>query len=282
MKKYLLVILTILVLLACDKVNKTGPLTWTLENGVLTISGQGAMPNYTNTTPWRKKADESNQIITNIFIEEGVTSIGDNAFKDLNSVVFVSIPSTLNNIGNYAFSGCTSLISIKIPEGVLNIGGFAFKNCSKLIQIEIPDSVIKIGAFAFQGCESLLNISLGKNLQLIDEGAFSSCANIKTITSNNPIPPVTYSRFFTDINLHNQKCRLIVPFDFINEYKEHMSWRLYIRDNEEIKDENRITNPLEYFYSSENTNENESRPSNPWDFLDSENTNEKEIGSRQL
>ena len=52
--------------------------TATLADGVLTISGTGAMANYAwnSPAPWVSYAN----VITSVVIEEGVTSIGDWAF----------------------------------------------------------------------------------------------------------------------------------------------------------------------------------------------------------
>ena len=54
----------------------TGECSWTLDGTVLTISGSGAMGNYNNTSncaPWGTD-------ITEVIIENGVTSIGAFAF----------------------------------------------------------------------------------------------------------------------------------------------------------------------------------------------------------
>jgi len=58
----------------------TGPLTWNISNGVLTISGEGAMPDYgyesgTNS-PWMSYS----LYFDAVNIENGVTSIGNYVF----------------------------------------------------------------------------------------------------------------------------------------------------------------------------------------------------------
>jgi hypothetical protein len=219
------------------ELNKIGDLTWELKDGTLTISGQGVMPNFAsyyfenyNGGPWGQKISGPPLKIMSIIINEGVTNIGDNAFRNLKNVVSVSLPSTLTNIGSSAFNNCNSLISVVIPDGVVNIGGRAFENCWKLIQIEIPDSVIKIGGRAFENCGGLVDIVFGKKLQFIGIEAFNNCKTITTITSNNPIPPVfEYSN--DDIFFHDE-CRLLVPNESINKYKNHKDWGLFFMDKE--------------------------------------------------
>ncbi len=83
-------------------------LTWTLdtESGILTISGSGAMTDYSyeNHAPWYSYCSS----ITSAVISDGVTSIGD-----------------------YAIYGCSSLLtSITIPCSVTSIGYRAFRDCS--------------------------------------------------------------------------------------------------------------------------------------------------------
>ena len=116
-------------------------LTWTLEDdGTLTISGTGAMRQYSSsysngitTAPWGAE-------ITHVTIEDGVTSIGYDAFYGCASLTSISISDGVTSIGGSAFSGCTSLTSISIPDSVTSIGNDAFYNCSKLTGIHI-DSI---------------------------------------------------------------------------------------------------------------------------------------------
>ena len=222
MKKILSIITSCIITLiitclfiSCNKGGKTGSLTWVIKKGTLIISGQGAMPNYSETydngTPWSKLDIDSS--INYIIIKDGITNIGDNAFYNCRNVVSVSSPDSILNIGKNAFRNCISLNSITIPNSVINIGESAFKycnnlfqielsnniinieksafeDCSKLIQIDIPDSVINIGETAFKNCKGLLNVTFGENLHLIAPEAFWGCINIQTITSKNPIPPI--------------------------------------------------------------------------------------------
>ena len=54
-------------------------LTWALEDGILTISGSGAMNDYNGSAaPWNDRRNE----ITTLIVGEGVTYIGASAFRD--------------------------------------------------------------------------------------------------------------------------------------------------------------------------------------------------------
>ena len=91
-------------------------------------------------------------------VPSGVTSIGDGAFYDFDSLERVVIPESVTSIGKGAFRDCNNLTSIEIPDGVTSIGKEAFRDCDNLTSIKIPDSVTTIGEYAFWGCTSLTSI----------------------------------------------------------------------------------------------------------------------------
>ncbi len=116
-------------------------LTWTLENGVLTISGTGQMR---SDKPWGYDAD-----IRSIVLEEGVENTAMSVFSYYTALTSVTIPSSLTHIGDGTFSDCTALESIVIPEGVTNIGEYAFHGCTSLKSVTLPRSLTRIGYRAF-------------------------------------------------------------------------------------------------------------------------------------
>ena len=119
---------------------------WGLADGVLTISGTGAMWDYPDDDP---EYYEYSEDIRSVVIESGVTVIGSSSLYDLPNMSAVSIPDTVSNIGASAFFSCSSLSGVKIPGSVINISRSAFQNCSSLTEITIPASVGTIGAYAF-------------------------------------------------------------------------------------------------------------------------------------
>ncbi|MCD8390066.1 MAG: leucine-rich repeat protein, partial [Oscillospiraceae bacterium] len=94
-------------------------LTWTLEDGVLTISGSGYMYDYEEVgTPWLSLTDS----ITAVVIEDGVLGIS-----------------------TYAFYGCVNLTSITWPDNLLYIGKCAFDECNSLEDITLPSGLTTLG-----------------------------------------------------------------------------------------------------------------------------------------
>ena len=138
-------------------------LTWNLSEGVLTITGTGAM----TSNPWRPSRND----IQTISMGNGITDIIANAFADCKNLTTVNIPSTVTSIGDDAFNGCVnlpvtnniryadtylveavdkSLSSYAIKDGTKWIGPNAFNGCN-LLSITIPDDIIGIGSNAFSG-----------------------------------------------------------------------------------------------------------------------------------
>ena len=167
-------------------------LTWYLDNdGILYINGTGPMTDYNHDTrpsPWKGK------IINKVILNNGVSTIGDWAFYDCNSIQSIEIPSSVNSIGQMAcaftgltnveipigvmtvdsgaFSDCTSLRNVKIDGNLAHIEDHVFDFCDNLEAITIPSSVKSIGQYAFSRCRNLTHIDLPSSVEHIDEYAF--------------------------------------------------------------------------------------------------------------
>lgn len=165
-------------------------LSWVLDcDGLLTISGNGPMENFNDGSDgaWRPFIGA---YITGVIIEEGVTTVGNYAFEDLNNdventshITTVSLPSTVTEIGEAAFILCDRLTDIRLPDGLESIGESAFEECTGLTEITIPGSVASIGDYAFNGCADLSNVYYG--------GTRAEWDAIVKGTYNNPLTTAT-------------------------------------------------------------------------------------------
>jgi hypothetical protein len=139
---------------------ETGDCTWTLTgtpgNYTLTIGGTGAMEDYRYSydTPW----SSYNSSITALIIEDGVTSIGKEAFYYFIGLTSLTLPNSVISIGSSAFGECRNLTSITLSKNLTNIGTIAFSYCRSLTSITIPESVTSIGDNVFYYCLSLAAI----------------------------------------------------------------------------------------------------------------------------
>ena len=186
----------------CDTVFEKGytywnedNLTWKLyEDGTLTISGTGAMKDYdydSNPSPVYKNSD-----VKKVVIEDGVTSIGDYAFRGCSSLTSITLPDSVTSIGDCAFVFCVGLSSITLPDSVTSIGDSAFKNCSSLTSITIPDRVTSIEPYAFDNCSSLTSITIPNSVTSIGASAFYNCRSLTSITIPDRVTSIE-SRAFT-------------------------------------------------------------------------------------
>jgi len=179
-------------------------LTWKLENGVLTISGTGEMWGFDYMDFSEVSWHENKDAITEVVIEDGVTSIGkwafcecenlenvtipdsvigiwDWAFTDCSSLTSITIPYNNAWIGEIAFGGCSSLKSISIPANTTDISKCAFADCSSLTSIVIPDKVTDIWMYAFEGCTNLSYVVMPSSVTSIGQFAFDDCDNLSDV-----------------------------------------------------------------------------------------------------
>ena len=200
-------------------------LTWSYDEatGTLTISGEGAMYDYPyDDSEWFDLKSE----ITNVVIEDGVTSIGSSAFELFVNLKSVTIPESVTVIGAYAFGECDSITKIVLHEGVTKIGDGAFSNCDYLDTVVIPGTVTEFGDYVFAHCDRLANVTLCDGLTdigldtfahctsltdiVIPEGVtslrgenFAGCVNLKSITFPVSITGVGYGVFGDCVNLQD-------------------------------------------------------------------------------
>lgn len=152
-------------------------------SGTLTFSGEGAMENYQTmhfVAPWKEISNQIKMIV----IENGVTSIGSNAFyqcSDMQATLDLSDAKALTSIGNNAFYGCKELTgSLKIPDSVTEIGAEAFRDCNNLSgNFELPEGLQSVGNDAFCNCYNLTGgLKLPDTVTSIGTGAFYNCAKL--------------------------------------------------------------------------------------------------------
>lgn len=175
--------------------------TWEYDNGTLTISGTGAMADYTDAltdNPW-------------------------NAYRE--SITNVVIGDDITHIGNWAFMGCTSLASVTLGESISSIGAEAFANCTNtnFKKLNIPNSVETIGAFAFSNITNLTYVCIGSGVTSIGVDAFSTNSNMKYIGCYASAPPTIGSGAFSGVT----PTAIYVPTDYIGDYQTADGWSTF-------------------------------------------------------
>lgn len=167
-------------------------LTWRIEENTLYINGTGAMTDYLSSydAPWRFRQD-----VKEIVVGEGVTKIGEQAFRTCVYATKIELPDTLTEIGRWAFYQCEALTDINIPEGVVSIRYAAFGYCKFLKDVVIPDSVTVMEGSAFMNCSSLKNIKIGSGVTKLESYTFNGCFNMKSITIPDNVKEIKSTAF---------------------------------------------------------------------------------------
>ncbi len=197
---------------------------WSFDpsTGELKISGSGPMTSYSNSdyVPWRTYTDK----ITKITIDEGITKIGNYAFKNCTQASHINIPESVIEIGYSAFDNCTSVRQITIPSSVEKINDAPFYGCTKLTEIyveesnrkyssddsgvlynkekthliqypagnvtknfSVPYTVATIKPAAFAGNRHIRNVVMAESVNIIDYMAFYECTSLSCITISKEV-----------------------------------------------------------------------------------------------
>ena len=187
--------------------------TWTLNNGVLTISGTGDMTDYL-----LEERPFSGLSFSKAVIKDGVTSIGDYTFMRCFGVKSISIPDSVKRIGIQAFYQCTALSDITIPDSVTEfrfdifnetpwleakqaenplviVNGVLVDGRTCTGAVTIPDGVTCIGEYAFYLCKTMTEVQIPSSVTRIVGGAFSGCWELQSVTIPDGVTAVEDGAF---------------------------------------------------------------------------------------
>ena len=109
--------------------------TWDFSNGILTISGQGAI-SVTEDENYRSPVSSIG----------GQVFYSDTAWKSIkNQVKKIVIKSGITSICEKAFTSLPALKEVEVENGVIKIGAEAFAYCNNLEKVTLPASISVIG-----------------------------------------------------------------------------------------------------------------------------------------
>ena len=192
---------------------------------------------YVNPLRYADNLYLNGELVTDLVIPEGVTSIGDHVFYHYSSLTSVILPNSVTSIGRFAFNGCSNLTSATIPNSVTSIGAGAFTHCSNLTNVTlnsnaivsksyeyesnisnifgsqvtnyiIGDSVLSIGEHAFSYCRKLKSVTIGNSVTSIGDYAFYGSHSLPSVAISNSVTSIGYGAFaycssLTDITIPN-------------------------------------------------------------------------------
>ena len=212
--------------------------SWTIHtDGTLRIYGSGKMTDYAESdAPWYLNRDK----ITAVVIEDGVTSVGNNAFSNLTRLEEITVPDSVQSVGTGVLTGCVSLESLTVPfigskrtasetddavlgylfgrtnsEGVVqyykqsgdSLSGYRYAIPSSLNKVVVTDAtLIPFGAFC--NCSNLTTVELNEGITVIQSQAFADCTGLSILTIPKSVTEISQGA----LEGCNSLKKLSVPF----------------------------------------------------------------------
>lgn len=195
--------------------------TFDEATGLLTIGGTGEIDYYDTYqfSPW--KLSGWNDLINDVVIEEGITSLGSNeTFANCPNIKSFNISSTVTNL--YAITDhwysqepvCFESINVSEENpDFASIDGVLFnKEKTTLISYPInksgenysvPDTVETIGEFAFSYNKNLVSIDIPDVVTSIEQYAFEKAAALKDVALPAGITSIESNLFYNCTALEN-------------------------------------------------------------------------------
>lgn len=150
--------------------------------------------------------------LVSITLPEGVTEIGDVAFRDCEALTTVYLPASLAEFPGWAFLECPSLSSVQLAEGsktykqvekaLYSINGtelVLYCDKTETGSFTVPAEVTKIGDFAFEGCQiANIDFAEGSELTTLGSDVFYHCSKLSSITLPDTVAEVGHECVFSD------------------------------------------------------------------------------------
>ncbi len=161
--------------------------TFTSENGVLFNKNKTELIAYPDA-----KSD------TDYTVANTVTHINEYAFYG-GGFETITFNEGLLSIGNNAFYNCYKVTTLKIPEGVTTIGDNAFASCYRIKSITLPNSINFIGTDAFSSIDNLNQIFIPVGNEYLKQ--YCTENSLKYIELEEGVPPIAlYSTHVVSVN----------------------------------------------------------------------------------
>lgn len=147
------------------------------------IFENGVMIKEKSTEKKGAKIFECPDPVVEAIVPEGVTSIGMEAFREMQDLRRVVLPDGIEEIQEGAFFGCANLMQVSLPESLTVIAMEAFEGCTSLRGITLPESLESIEHMAFANCNQLTALVVPEHTQIDAEifGWYENSAKRLTI-----------------------------------------------------------------------------------------------------
>lgn len=169
---------------------------------------------YSNPLSYAHKLYLNGELVTDLVIPEGITSIGSGTFESCTSLTSVTLPKSVTSIGDTAFYGCRNMEKLTILGRLNSVGMRVLYNCGNINydctysksfslltennwiiengvlkqyngpggDLVIPENVTSIGSSVFWGCSALTSVTVPEGVTSIGANAFYQCRDMTSIT----------------------------------------------------------------------------------------------------
>ena len=174
-----------------------------------------------------------------ISLSEGITSIGNALFYDMQTLTEATIPSSITEIRARAFEDCRKLRNIQFAgkSQLQTIGDWAFYNCHNLCSLTLPEGLTSIGDGAFYGCANLSELTLPSTTTYVADNAFALCSKLQKMHVKAAIPPRIDKQTFENVN---REIPVYVPAEAVEAYQSDIYWKEFNIQNDATGIDNTI------------------------------------------
>lgn len=181
--------------------------------------------------------------LTDVTIEEGVTSLEQSLFYYTGLTAVPQLPQSLKKIGSGCFAGCkiteatikkgityngsvfenNPITKVTIEDGVTSLSSGLFYGCSALQTAPtLPRSLVSVGGNIFKGCK-FTEITLPCNLTYFSNNVLPDTVNHIVCANPNP-PKANYYDWDETYDAYLPNTTLEVPLESVDTYKNHAFW----------------------------------------------------------
>lgn len=140
--------------------------------------------------------------LTSAVLPSGITTMGNGVFSGCATLASVTIPDSVTSIGNETFAECPYLSSVTLPSGITTIPESTFQLCVRLQNLTIPSGVTSIGSLAFKQ-SGLTSINIPNGVTSIGEEAFAGCDFLSSVTLPTTLRTIGHLAFDECASLRN-------------------------------------------------------------------------------
>lgn len=134
--------------------------------------------------------------VKKVVIPLNINKIDIGAFYNFQNLEEVFISDGVTEIGQEAFKNCPKLKSVRLPVGLKKIPAHLFDGDVSLEKVDMGRGVEKIDSSAFSGCKSLKSFICPEGLRIIKDRAFYECENLTEIKLNDKLEQIEFRAFY--------------------------------------------------------------------------------------